>query len=226
LQRFHENLDLVERICSQVRRNMGYHLDAAELRSFGQEGLLLAARRFDPSLGVPFTAYATFRVRGAIIDGIRASGELPRRIRDKLRALEIADQVSEHSAEEVLGTPSPQQETRQEAQRLLEDHLAKMATAIALGLLPQSATLEEGVSGAIAGTPNPEEATLQAELRLRLEQIVESLPEDEATLVRSHYWEGERFDHVAERLGLSKSWASRLHSRALGRVARRMRKEE
>jgi RNA polymerase sigma factor for flagellar operon FliA len=49
------------------------------------------------------------------------------------------------------------------------------------------------------------------------------LRHDEAELVRRHYLQGERFDHVAQQLGLSKSWASRLHTRAIRRLSRRLR---
>ena len=52
---------------------------------------------------------------------------------------------------------------------------------------------------------------------------IAALPDEEAQLVRRHYLEGERFDHVAQSLGLSKSWASRLHTRAMQRLAKRLR---
>jgi RNA polymerase sigma factor for flagellar operon FliA len=52
---------------------------------------------------------------------------------------------------------------------------------------------------------------------------MDDLPTAESELVRRHYLNGERFDHVAEELGLSKSWASRLHTRALGRLAKRLK---
>jgi RNA polymerase sigma factor for flagellar operon FliA len=53
---------------------------------------------------------------------------------------------------------------------------------------------------------------------------IEDLPEEEATLVRRHYLGGERFDLVAKELGLSKSWASRLHTRAVKRLTKRLKK--
>ena len=52
---------------------------------------------------------------------------------------------------------------------------------------------------------------------------ISGLPKEEAELVRRHYLEGERFDRVAQELGLSKSWASRLHTRAMGRLSKRLR---
>ena len=72
LARFEGELDLVEIIARQVARTMGSVVELDDLRSFGREGLLDAARKFDGARGVPFRAYANFRVRGAIIDGIRS----------------------------------------------------------------------------------------------------------------------------------------------------------
>ena len=54
-------------------------------------------------------------------------------------------------------------------------------------------------------------------------RAIGDLPEQEAELVRRHYLEGERFDLVAKDLGLSKSWASRLHTRAIVRLTKRLR---
>ena len=66
-------------------------------------------------------------------------------------------------------------------------------------------------------------ALVVAELLAVVCAAIEELAPQEATLLRRHYLEGERFDHVAEDLGLSKSWASRLHTRAISRLARRLR---
>jgi RNA polymerase sigma factor for flagellar operon FliA len=69
----------------------------------------------------------------------------------------------------------------------------------------------------------PEEALGHAELLARVRAGIETLPKEEAELIRRHYLEGERFDRVAVDLGLSKSWASRLHTRAIGRLTKRLR---
>jgi RNA polymerase sigma factor FliA len=70
---------------------------------------------------------------------------------------------------------------------------------------------------------DPEAAVAQAELMSLVRDAIGELPEQEAELVRRHYLEGERFDLVAADLGLSKSWASRLHTRAVQRLTKRLR---
>ena len=72
-------LDLVERIARQLSRRLGAWLDYDELLSAGREGLFDAARRFEHDRGAPFHAYASVRVRGAMLDSARRMAGLPRR---------------------------------------------------------------------------------------------------------------------------------------------------
>ena len=222
LERFHGALDLVEVIARKVRRSLGPAVDLDELRSFGREGLLDAARRYDVDRGVPFRAYANFRVRGAITDGLRSNARLPRRLHERLRALEAAARVSEGAAEDVLGgAPAPG--GPESAERALDAHLAAMTTAMVVGLVSEPATGEDGEVTTVDGRASPEESVARAELLGLVATAIEDLPREEAELVRRHYLEGERFDHVAAELGLSKSWASRLHTRAMERLAKRLK---
>jgi len=221
LERFHGTLELVDIIARQVRRAVGPAVELDELLSYGREGLLDAARRYDPSRGVPFRAYANFRVRGAVLDGMRASARLPRRVHARLRALDAARRTSEGAAEDALGA-TPAHEAAADAERALGAHLAAMATAMAVGLVAEAGGGEEGELVAVDGQSSPEEAVGRAELLARLREAIQDLPREEAELVRRHYLGGERFDHVAAELGLSQSWASRLHTRAVARLAKRL----
>lgn len=200
---------------------MGPVVELDDLRSFGREGLLDAARKFDSERGVPFRAYANFRVRGAIIDGVRSVAQLPRRAYERLNGLSAALKVSEGSADDAFTAPA--NATRAQADQALGDHLAAMAAAITVGLIAPTSIGEEGERVQVATAENPEEAVARAQLLALVESALEALPDQEAALVRRHYLEGERFDHVAQSLGLSKSWASRLHTRAMQRLAKRLR---
>src|SRR5215204_2093142 len=104
LERFHSQLDLVQIIARQLSRSIR-GVDYDDLLSAGREGLLDAARRFEPARGIPFRAYANFRVRGAIIDGVRQMSALSRRAYERLSALEAATLVSEGEAEHAFREP-------------------------------------------------------------------------------------------------------------------------
>jgi RNA polymerase sigma factor FliA len=222
LARFESGLDLVDAIARRIAREVGPSAELADLVSYGREGLLDAARKFDPSRGVPFRGYASFRVRGAIIDGVRQSARLPRRAHERLNGLAAANRVSEGACEDTFGARPPGA-TPADAERALGEHLAAMATAVAVGLLATTAYNDEGERVSVATEVTPEEAFGRAELLEVVKQAISELPAEEQTLVRRHYLEGERFDHVAAELGLSKSWASRLHTRAIKRLTEKLR---
>jgi RNA polymerase sigma factor for flagellar operon FliA len=219
---FETGLELVERIARRISREMGGRLALDELLSFGREGLLDAARRFDAERGVPFRGYASIRIRGAIIDGVRSNARLPRRAHERLNGLAASNRVSEGAAEDALAPESPSS-SAQEAERRLNEHLAAMATALAVGMLAPVAFDEDGERTSLEPSESPEEALGRAELMALVQRSIGDLPHEERELVRRHYLEGERFDLVAKELGLSKSWASRLHTRAIQRLTKRLR---
>ena len=107
LERFNAELDLVEIVARQVGKTIGRGVELDDLLGYGREGLLDAARRFDPARGVPFRAYANYRVRGAIIDGVRTMARLPRRAHERLNALSAANHYGEGASEDVLAPPAP-----------------------------------------------------------------------------------------------------------------------
>jgi RNA polymerase sigma factor for flagellar operon FliA len=221
LERFQAQLELVDIVARQIARTMGPVVELDDLRSFGREGLLDAARKFDSGRGVPFRAYANFRVRGAIIDGVRSMAQLPRRAYERLNGLSAALKVSEGVADDAFSAPA--NATRAQADQALGDHLAAMAAAITVGLIAPTSIGEDGERVQVSTADNPEDAVARAQLLALVQSAIEALPDEEAALVRRHYLEGERFDHVAQSLGLSKSWASRLHTRAMQRLAKRLR---
>ena len=222
VERFNSALPLVDIVARQILRTLAGAADLDELLSFGREGLWDAARKFDDTRGVPFRGYANFRVRGAIIDGVRSSARLSRRTHERLNGLAAASRVSE-GAQEDLAAPRAPGSGAAEAEQALGDHLAAMATAMAAGLIAPTAHGEAGERTLVDTKDNPEEAYGHAQLLTVIREALDDLPHEEAALVRRHYLEGARFDHVAEELGLSKSWASRLHTRALTRLSKRLR---
>ncbi|HEY6726301.1 MAG TPA: sigma-70 family RNA polymerase sigma factor [Polyangiaceae bacterium] len=222
-ERFEANLDLVDILARQVGRRFGEFVELDDLVSYGREGLLDASRRFDASRGVPFRAYANFRVRGAIIDGVRTMARVPRRVHERLGALAALARVSEGAVEDLQVAPPPGAQAV-DAERALTDHLRSMATAMAMGLLAPTARDDDGEPiPVVDAETTPEEAMGKAELMQLVTEAIEELPAQEAELVKRHYLQGDRFDLVAQELGLSKSWASRLHTRALGRLSKRLR---
>ena len=222
LARFNEALPAIKPIAFRLRRSLGRAAEIDDLISYGQSGLLEAARRYDPDRGVPFRAFANYRIRGAMLDGVRKLSHLPRRVHERLKAFENAALYSDGALED-LNAPAPPGQTAADRERRLVEHLAGMATAMAMGLISEPALDDQGGATAIAAWQlSPEEQSSRHQLLEMVQRGIDTLPEQEAVLIRRHYLEGERFDQVAAELGLSKSWASRLHSRAIGRLTKRL----
>lgn len=215
LERFHGELSLVQIVATQIARSVGRSIEFDDLVGAGREGLLDAARRFEPARGVPFRAYANFRVRGAILDGVRQLSLLPRRAYERISALEAAASVSAGEAEHTFGAGSAVMPSA--ADDALAEHLAAIAMAAAVGI----ATETHGE--ATDSDDSPEEALGRAQLIHMVRSAIAGLSNDEGELVRRHYLEGERLEDIGRDLGMSKSWASRLHTRAVARLAKRLR---
>ncbi|MEM9194096.1 MAG: sigma-70 family RNA polymerase sigma factor [Myxococcota bacterium] len=190
----------VLRIVQRVRSELAIpHVDTDELLAFGFQGLLEARSRYDPSRGVQFNTYAYYRVRGAVIDGLR---KMIRGPRGRFTAAAAKDRICEDTAIALGQTPGTR--TGREAAGALGNALSKITSAFVLAHTEVKPP-----------EPSPESVLLTTEEQGRVRDAVAALGERERALVRGFYFEGRRFDEVAAELGISKSWASRLHSKAL-----------
>ncbi len=220
LERFHAELELVNIVASQVSRSLGRGVEFDDMLSAGREGLLDAARRYDASRGIPFRAYANFRVRGAVLDGVRHMSALPRRAYERLAAMEAAVAVSEGEAQFAFARPA-QSMSDNEAETCLDEQLAVMATAAAIGIVAESARGEAG--GAEASTDvDPELAFSQAEVMATVRAALAELAPVERDVVTRHYLEAEGMESIAREMNVSKSWISRIHTRAMARLTKKL----
>jgi RNA polymerase sigma factor for flagellar operon FliA len=216
---FEEALELVEILATEVARVISSPLEHGELVSFGHEGALSAARRFEPARGVPFRGYASYRIRGAILDGIRRSGPIPRKTHELIVAMERSSSASEGNAEQVFGTGRDDDD---EMERELRPHLADVTTAAALGLVARRLRQELEMQAADASNRDPEDALVKAELLELVRRTVPELGPSASELIRRHYFEGETLEEIARELAVSGSWASRLHTKAILSLKKRM----
>tara|TARA_B100001750_G_scaffold241694_1_gene253681 strand:- start:1143 stop:1814 length:672 start_codon:yes stop_codon:yes gene_type:complete len=200
---------LVVSIARKIRTRFELRADLDDLIAYGFAGLLEAKRRYDPTRGVQFNSFAYYRIRGAVIDGVRESGVLSRRAYQNLKAAEAALAIGETVGEERAADPAARGD-KARAAATLRDTLTKLSTSWTLAAVGQSEEEQQGET--------PEAALLSREMKERVRAVVPSLPDRERQLIEGFYFQGRRFDHVAEELGISKSWASRLHHKALARL--------
>ncbi len=203
-----EHRPLVAGIVSRLRARYELTGDQDDLMAYGFQGLLEARSRFDPSRGVQFNTFAYYRVRGAVIDGVRAAGALPARAYQQLKAAQAALYLGEGEADARAADPARRADQARSA-AVLREAVGKLTASYLASAVGQEEERPD---------ESPETIVVHEETKRRLRALVGTLPEREAALVRGFYFEGRRFDHVAEELGISKSWASRLHGKALARL--------
>lgn len=196
-----------------VARQLGRLADVDELASVGRAALVEAARSYDPSRS-SFSTHARKRLRWAMLDSVRRE-TYGRSAHARAVALRAAERVSDALAAEPPDPHAPEQAHG----RRLDAILAAQAAAMAVGLCSQ----RPAADAAATSEDDAERALVRARVRQAIERAVERLPERQRELIERHYWGDERFDHIAERLGISKSWASRLHATAMEALAKALR---
>lgn len=205
---------LVRSIALRVRSEMDLSCDLEDLVSAGFLGLIEARSRFDATRGVLFATFAYYRVRGACIDSVRKMAYLPRRAHQARKLAEAADAVLENLSEDRAATPSAKVDVEATVQAI-DDVLAKLAASYVI----------EAVGAEEAQVEKPDDQLIRATDSRRVRQVILELPEREQRVVREFYFEGRPLDDIAKDLGISKSWASRIHTKALGIVRTRLERD-
>src|SRR5262245_12416512 len=193
------------------------HIEFDELVALGNAGLAEAASRFDPTRGASFSTFAWYRVQGSIIDGLRRASNLPRRVWQRLIALRAASEYLEHRAERDAGAAQRGVLPAETAEALAAVKSA-MAAIRTMYLTSLEGLREKGFDAADPATTAAADRLDTGRLSEKLREALAALPEKERALVTKHYWEGKNLLEAGAELGISKSWASRLHAQAVERL--------
>ncbi len=216
---YQDTEDLVGKVLAHLLSS-GINADADELMAFGRQGLLEAAQRFDRNIGEDFRRYAYFRVKGSMLDGLRKMGSWSRRGYERVAMMRAAHEASESQGHE-LG--SPDQLKSAEAAARLRAHMAQVVTAMTTGMFAGHTHQQDGTISAVDESVSIEEELAARELSQLVRKVIEELPPPEDDVIRRFYVEGQKMDDIAAVHGCSRSWVSRIHSRALKRMGARLR---
>jgi len=220
-----KHLSLVQAIARKVKKTLNASIELDDLVGYGSKGLVEAAERFDARHGVAFTTFAYYRIRGAIYDGLRAMGWYSRADYARYRAEERANEYLRNRADregagqaQGAGTGST---TAGEAATLAEVHeiLSSVATVHITSLEAASTVPDESLPAADVAVDNHR-------LSHRVRQAVAALPDKERRLMELYYFADKNLEEAGAELGLSKSWACRLHARAVDLLRDAMRQGE
>ena len=215
-------MPLIRKLAGKLSIALPPSLDEEDLVGSGIIGLLEALERFEPSRGVQFSTYATWRIKGAMIDEIRRTSPAPRSFFSQFRQV--------HQAEEQLRQSLNRDPVREEIASSLGWSVSSveqvwanynLMTVVSLEKMILSNDGEESLrlEGVIAASdPTPEEILTDKEQVERLAAAIETLPERERLMLALCYYEELTKKEIAELMKVSAARISQLHARAIERL--------
>lgn len=214
-----EHVGLVKAMASRLANRLPSQVEVSELISVGVLGLIDAAGRFKPSLGVPFDAFARRRIQGAMLDSLRDLDWAPRALRKMRRDVDgamaalRADLKREPEADEIANALGV---SEKEYDKMLDQlRSADLAT------IRQASTDGEGGSileVAVDPSEGPHTRLERKELRDYLAKAIVQLPERERHILALYYDEELTLAEIGEVIGVGESRVSQLRTQAIARL--------
>jgi RNA polymerase sigma factor for flagellar operon FliA len=226
---------LVKYVAGRVAVGLPANIEQADLMSYGIFGLIDAIDKYDQTKNVKFETYAISRIRGAIIDELRAIDWVPRSVRFKAREVEKAYGALENK----LKRPPSDAEIAQEMGISLDElnHVYTQLSTVSLIALDEITSPDGGQGDKMSlletledtKTANPMEAFESEEMREILVDAINRLPEREKKVVTFYYFAGLTLAEIGQVLGVTESRVCQIHTKAVlglrGRISEATRGE-
>jgi RNA polymerase sigma factor FliA len=219
---------LVKFVAGRLGSGLPAHVEENDLVSYGLLGLIGAIERYDPDRDVKFETYAIARIKGSIIDELRALDWVPRSVRSRARDIERAI-----AALEAKLHRAPTDEEIAERLGITEAELEDSLTDISrssIAALDELWTISSSSGDQVSlmetiedpQGPEPQSALAQTELREALGEAIARLPEREKLVITLYYYEELTLREIGEVLGVTESRVSQLHTKAILRLKARL----
>lgn len=224
---------LVKYVAGRVGTGLPAHVDVADLVQCGIFGLVDAIERFEPDRGRKFEVYAMQRIRGAILDELRAQDWVPRSVRSRAREIERAierlegrEQRSCSDAELAAELDTSTDDLRSTFGQIAMTSVAALDELVAAGR--GGASTDGSTAPSLAdslpdtGAEDPLAAMEDRETRRLLAEAVGQLAERDRTVVGLYYFENLTLGEIGRVLGVTESRVCQLHTRAVMRLRARL----
>jgi len=222
---------LVKYVAGRMGSGLPAHIEEGDLISYGLLGLISAIERFEPERNIKFETYAVSRIRGSIIDELRALDWVPRSVRSWARKVEATIARLEN---ELMRAPTDDEIAEalgidvDEFQNILNQ--ISCASIVALdefwnvqGTSQDRVNLIDTIEDTDA--PDPSRAYRIQAIKETLAAAIQRLPERERIVVGLYYYEGLTLKEIGEVLGVTESRVSQLHTKAILRLRGRIKEE-
>ena len=219
-----EHVGLVKALASRLAQRVPSHIELNELVSVGLMGLVEAARRYQPSLGVPFDAFARRRVHGAMVDSLRGMDWAPRSVRRMRRDVDGAISRVRHQLNreptdlEIAGALSV---SEPEYHRMLDQ--IRAVDLAAIRQLESGPDEQSLLDVAFDPEEGPHALLERAEMREHLARAILEIPERERHILSLYYEHELTLAEIGEVIGVGESRVSQLRTQAIARLRSRLR---
>ena len=212
-------LPLVSYHVQRIGVNLPKNVNRDDLRSLGNMGLFDALEKFYPSRDLKFETYASFRIRGAIIDGLRKEDWLPRSTREKAKLIDSTIEALEQrkmrniTPDEIAEELGP---TEDEVIKITNENF--FSNVLSMDEQPHDSLFEQdGQSYTVKDDRilSPEDTLVKKELLHEMENLIHKLGEKERLVLDLFYRQELTLTEIGYILNLSTSRISQIHSRAL-----------
>ncbi len=212
----------VRSISGNVWKTLSKDIEFDDLVSYGMLGLFEAADRFDAKFGANFMTFSYYRIRGAIYDGLRGMGWVSRteyaRYRYEMKANAYLSNVHDREMAPVGDAPKTEKKSEEEDVNELADLVSGLVTIYVTAL-----DAMEGFQIKDDRGPAVDDVLDLLQSKELVSTAVQKLPDQEKKLIELYYFSELSLEEVGKHLSLSKSWTSRLHTRAIDKLGRILR---
>jgi RNA polymerase sigma factor for flagellar operon FliA len=193
----------------KVMQGLPVQVDLQDLVAYGEVGLIEAAERFDPTRGVAFSTFSYYRIKGAIYDGLREMGYFTRASTGRARFAANANDLAQAAADD--------EQVHGEGGALSVDDEINFTQSLIDALIPAYfLSLESDTMPEIVDQHGLSMAQIEdREVFGFVLEAFKELSADERELLDAIYFKHRSMTSIATQQGISKSWISRLHSRAI-----------
>jgi RNA polymerase sigma factor FliA len=217
---------LVKFVAGRVGAGLPRNVEQADLISYGMFGLIDAIDKFEPERNIKFETYAVQRIKGAILDELRALDWVPRSVRARAREIQRSLDELEHR----LKRSASEEELADHMGIPLDTLQTRLSEISALGFVALDELLDPGERGSatmgeMLSDPkviDPSGSFEQAETRHFLGDAIGRLPERERLVVTLYYYEGLTLAEIGGVLGVTESRICQIHTKAVMSLRNRM----
>ncbi|MDQ0253688.1 RNA polymerase sigma factor for flagellar operon FliA [Evansella vedderi] len=219
-------LPLVEYHVQRIGANLPRNVQLDDLRSNGMLGLYDALEKFDEHRELKFDTYASFRIRGAIIDGLRQEDWLPRSVREKAKKIEKATEKLEQKFGRYVNAKEVAEFLQMDEGEVLHTmNESFLANQLSIDEPTKDSDKDDTYTSTLKDdkTPTPEQRINHQGQLEELAEVIKSLTEKEQLIISLFYFEELTLTEIGEILNLSTSRISQIHSRIIFKLQQRLK---